>query len=436
MILKKLRTIHLSIFYLLIILLPLNLGKHFYFDWSYVNGLLIDYHIPTIFVQDILILVLLFVWVVDLVANKAYKAYKFNFKYFALIILFNFCVALSVLSSKYLEPSLYVFCRQLLYSGFLFYVWCNITFSKDFIKIINLISISMVFVSVLGILQWYKQSSVFNNYLFFGEQPYSYSTRGVVVENFFGQGKVASYGLFRHPNVFAGFLSVWILWCLYAFSHTKKRLYLYFICFAVLSMFCTLSHYVIFVLLILSVLFLLSLLHKKVFYTFPSSIVKTVSIVNIYLISVFIFLVFLISNLLLPYTNVSSNASIVRRSNFLTASYSMFKVNPLFGVGSGNNVTYIERFLPYSMELRFIQPVHNIFLLILTENGLFALGFFLILLFCVFWQLYKSSNSILFLSLFLFILLGLFDHYVITIHQTYLLFLLTLGICMAYNSER
>ena len=48
-----------KLFFLLILLLPLNLGKHFVIKDSYVLGLLIDYLIPTIFVQDILVFLII-----------------------------------------------------------------------------------------------------------------------------------------------------------------------------------------------------------------------------------------------------------------------------------------------------------------------------------------------------------------------------------------
>ena len=41
------------LFYVLVFLLPVNLGLHFVIKDAYVWGLLIDYLVPTVFVQDI-----------------------------------------------------------------------------------------------------------------------------------------------------------------------------------------------------------------------------------------------------------------------------------------------------------------------------------------------------------------------------------------------
>src|SRR3989338_888017 len=46
--------------FLFILLLPTQLGKHFFFDFSYLSGVRVDYLAPTIYLTDILALLLLF----------------------------------------------------------------------------------------------------------------------------------------------------------------------------------------------------------------------------------------------------------------------------------------------------------------------------------------------------------------------------------------
>ncbi len=63
---------------------------------------------------------------------------------------------------------------------------------------------------------------------------------------------------------------------------------------------------------------------------------------------------------------------------------------------------------------RWLQPVHNIYLLILSETGIFGvLGFAYLLL--------KSKKN---LPLFILLFLGLFDHYPLTLQTGLLLWLL------------
>src|SRR3989338_7356441 len=47
--------------FLFILLLPTQLGKHFFFDFSYLSGVRVDYLAPTIYLTDILALLLLII---------------------------------------------------------------------------------------------------------------------------------------------------------------------------------------------------------------------------------------------------------------------------------------------------------------------------------------------------------------------------------------
>ena len=50
------------VFWWLILLLPSQLGKHFWFDFSQVLGLRIDYLAPTLYLTDVLVIFLLLLW--------------------------------------------------------------------------------------------------------------------------------------------------------------------------------------------------------------------------------------------------------------------------------------------------------------------------------------------------------------------------------------
>jgi O-antigen ligase len=103
---------------------------------------------------------------------------------------------------------------------------------------------------------------------------------------------------------------------------------------------------------------------------------------------------------------------------------------PLFGVGPGNFVTFINDF-------RFIQPVHNIFLLIFSESGLFSFVFFVLIMALATKQsLTKGYFSLFLISLLQVTFEGSLDHYFWTIHQTLLLMWLLLGLVFSGNATR
>ena len=59
---RKIKGFEAKIFALILLFLPVNLAKHFVFNFCYVDGILVDYLIPTIYLTDILIWCLLGFW--------------------------------------------------------------------------------------------------------------------------------------------------------------------------------------------------------------------------------------------------------------------------------------------------------------------------------------------------------------------------------------
>ena len=57
--------LHQKLFWLLILLLPVQLGRHFWPDFSFVLGLKIDYLSPTFYLTDLLVLMILSLWLWD-----------------------------------------------------------------------------------------------------------------------------------------------------------------------------------------------------------------------------------------------------------------------------------------------------------------------------------------------------------------------------------
>src|SRR6266542_2212573 len=65
--------------FLFLFLLPTQLGKHFFFDFSYISAVRIDYLAPTLFLTDIIALLLI-------VLNIKNIFFIFKNKYFLLFI--------------------------------------------------------------------------------------------------------------------------------------------------------------------------------------------------------------------------------------------------------------------------------------------------------------------------------------------------------------
>jgi O-antigen ligase len=410
-------SLHKKLFNLLIFLIPLNLGKHFIMNVSYVKGLLIDYLIPTIYLQDIIVLLIIGLYIYDYF-NKSKGTLKsllqsvFN-KRLLWPSLFIFAVFLSTLVSTIFVISVYGFVRLFLYYLLFLYIVNTLDLKKDLSNILKMFVTSMALVSVLGLFQLFLHGSVFNNYLFFGEQPYSFSTKGISLENVFGYTVVPAYGLFRHPNIFGGLLSLCLLVVYSKLNISKGYTFLFLLlASALLVTFSWLSMATFVVSVILYSYFISKDINKK-YLTVALTILLVLFSVAPLVASNFSFL--------------SSNVSLLRRTNLLSGSFDLLRNNLMYGVGINTFTNYIGSYLFDMGAIRFDQPVHNMYVLILSETGVIA---FVLFLFFIVSSVYKSlKEPLLAILLFQMLLLACFDHYFWTIHQPQLLFWIILGLC-------
>jgi len=414
----KLVKISRFLYFILLFILPVNLGKHFEIFDSYVGGVLVDYLVPTLFIQDILAVLILLFWILSGGLKRLFcEKNLLERRYIQYSTLFVFSLFLSTLNSARFIPSIYAWLRLFLYFLLFIYSLVEVPIETYFFKILNIFSLSLLLVSILGIAQFVQKGSVFDNYLVFGEQPYSSATYGVPKESFFGKGVVPSYGLFRHPNIFGGYLSIVLVW-IFSFLKNRKFYWIPFLfgCVALLFTFSKISWAV----------FLFGVLLHLLFVKDPGKIEnrKKKAVFLVYFVVVL--------SLLLPLFSCltdNDNKSISRRASLAGASYRMIEDNFLFGVGFNNSTIFIDKYNYAGTDLRFSQPVHNIFLLLFSEGGVFSLIFFALLIRECARNFINSSYFHIYLISFLqILLLGSFDHYFITIHQTLLLFWIVLGL--------
>jgi len=346
------------LFALIIFLIPSNLAKHFPQNFSYVNGYLVDYLIPTVYLTDILIVILLFLKPVKKIPRP--------------LIVFLSCLLPSVIFSHSIGPAIYKWLKFLEIG--LLAAWIK-QYRPSFAKPLTA---AIVFQSILALGQWLNHKSLFG-YWFFGEQPYTPSTPGVDKITWFdGSLKTPPLGTTPHPNILAGFLVI-------GTTLLADKISSLAIFFAAIPLFFTfsLSGWLAFIInkkrLIIPALALMLAFSPSLSFLAPES-------------------------------------SFSRRSELAKISLKMFLDKPLSGVGLNNFTAVMENYGYISSTVRFLQPVHNIYLLILSETGLLGMFGFLYLLAKI------KPNRCLLLLLFL----GLFDHWPLTLQQGLLIISLTL----------
>jgi F0F1-type ATP synthase assembly protein I len=99
------------------------------------------------------------------------------------------------------------------------------------------------------------------------------------------------------------------------------------------------------------------------------------------IILVFLFLIFK------PDPSSLFFSSLKERVFYLNVPRGTFTQDPFLGVGAGQSVLVMQKFYPQNLEFWEYQPVHNVFLLILSELGSVGLILFI-------WWLYKLFQKI------------------------------------------
>lgn len=187
------------IFFFLLLLLPTQLGKHFWPEFSYVLGQRVDYLSPTIYLTDILIG---FLFLLDFKAILEF--FKKNFT----VLLF--CCFTAILLSLFWvrwqkqSPGLLIYRWLKLgeYFFLVFWVKRNATLKQSLLPL----NLSVLWSSFLAWGQFWRQGSL--GLWFLGERNFHAGTPGIALTNWQGQLFLRPYATFPHPNVLAGYILV------------------------------------------------------------------------------------------------------------------------------------------------------------------------------------------------------------------------------------
>jgi hypothetical protein len=117
--------------------------------------------------------------------------------------------------------------------------------------------------------------------------------------------------------------------------------------------------------------------------------------------------------------------SIVERINQLNTFYFLHTHYLLFGVGINNSVPAINIFENVAKRVFVLQPIHNIFLLLVSEIGILGLMLVIWLLTKIKWNNLRKWDWVILGIIFM---TGMVDHYWFTLPQNMWLLALVLGL--------
>ncbi len=381
------------IFSLLLFFLPTQLAFHLWPDWALVYGIRIDYLAPTLYFTDVLVFALFILEVKKIRLSKTF--------------LFLIFIGLNILFAHVPQIAILYWLRFLEGCFLAFYVSKNKKVILENIK--TPLSLALIYVSTIALVQFLLQRTIGGPFYWLGERSFNSATPGIALANYFGKILMRPYSVFPHPNALAGFLAISIF--LLISQKANKTATKISIIFASLTIFLTFSKTVWFASLFCLVIYLTrKKLNLKILKIFLFSILTSIT-------SFFAFLNF-----------TSSSEEIYKRFELSHTAIKIWKLNPFFGVGLGNSITLLPTITQKNSNIIspatswWLQPVHNIYLLILSETGLVGIFLFILIL-----KKISIKINFLYLSFLLIILTGLLDHYWLTIHQNFLLASILLG---------
>jgi hypothetical protein len=367
----------------------------------FVEGIYVNYLVPTLSIIDLGILLVLG----SILLTKGFSFYKNLFKTIknGLAPLLVFLLVQNVLLSDFnsLLFSLRLFSLILLFLSML-QITKEIKLDKRVKeKIFNsgavILLTNVLIQGTLGAVQFKRGSGLGIDFL--GESEIVGGMMGSSFVELSGQIFLRAYGTFPHPNVLGGFLLLGIFLGTYIYQRRRLTGSL-LVGVSFLAMVFTFSRIHIF----LSVLVILVFLSKQIL--FKKKSLLSISFSPLLLLERF-------QNLF-----NSGDRSWSERQDLIRASFRVIKEDWLTGIGGGNFVKGMEGFVPRtSRGILLTQPVHNIFLLYLSEYGILG---FLLIFYVLFYTIIKNFKKISLYGLLIILVImviGLFDHYLFSLPQ-------------------
>jgi putative inorganic carbon (HCO3(-)) transporter len=371
----------------------------------FVDGVIVNYLIPTISILDLGVILLL----LSLLVGKKIELRFKGFSFLKIFVMFGiYLTILSIFKGGFL--SILNSFRILLYIFTFYSILKNIKeiFNQRINTYILLGAIALVvFQGVLAFSQFRGGTSL--GLTFLGESQVVSGMMGSSFLNLDGSLYLRGYGTFPHPNVFAGWLILNILLGWYLFDNMNRRrdISIALMVMSSLSLVLTFSRIAFLVCTIIWIAFLI-----KVF--FNSRRLKTYSFLGL--------MSERLSNLF-----TGGDTSWGDRVGLMESSFSVIRENMLTGVGLGRFIPNMGDTVPRSGSgILLLQPVHNIFLLFISEIGLIGFTLFSTLLYFFFKKREWSLRFII--GLIAILIIGMFDHYLLSLPQGLAVFLLILVI--------
>jgi hypothetical protein len=185
----------------------------------FVDGVIVNYLVPTVFLLDLGVILLLF----SIIIQKGIKLKSKGLSFLKIFIIFGiFLLLQSILKNSFI--SLLNSLRLLLYLFTFYNLGISIKKLLTNRMLVYLLIVSLLLVisqGLIALLQFSGGTSL--GLTFLGESKVVSGMRGSSFLNLNGSLYLRGYGTFPHPNVFGGWLIFNILLGWYLFNNMKKK---------------------------------------------------------------------------------------------------------------------------------------------------------------------------------------------------------------------
>ncbi|HPT08741.1 MAG TPA: O-antigen ligase family protein [bacterium] len=386
-----------------------------------------NYSEIALFANYILLSIILILFFIYKIKNKE-KDSDID-KYWVILAGLDFFIFLSILISSNLTLSVFRYILLLLSIG-LMYVMINFKFK--FKKIILVFLLALLLQAGLGIGQFFTQKTFACKYL--GIALHEASDLGTAVIETNNERFLRAYGATDHPNIFGALMFFAIFFVILLmiknnYKGTKATISYLALFFYSIALCVSFSRSAILA-LVISLIFLFIVFFftdKKLFRKFLPIILSLIFLGGA------LFLLF--KPLILTRIEASSRLekiSINERQEQNNTALEIISDNVWLGVGLGN---YHNELLNREVDLKpyEAQPVHNVFLLIWSEIGLWGLLLFLYFIIYLFKiNIEKLYYIPIFIALFVFML---FDHWLWSLPGSYLFLFFILSLTFYFKDD-
>jgi O-antigen ligase len=399
----------------LFLVFPFNItyalsASSFNFD-PYVGGVYLNYLVPTLSIIDLFGLLAIFALIIDIGLGKISITVKC-----IILILLIYLIVHNIIVKDWVTVILSFRVVILASVGLLIVQWIdsNIEYLRNYesrirASFVVILGGLVLFQGGLGYLQFSRGATYHMSAL--GESFISTSLPNASYIDLDGSLYLRAYGTFPHPNLLAGFLFLsFILFSIFLKTKWKynKIIWVPLLVILFLTMF-TFSRSVIF----LMIIFVLTLICIELFQLWRNR-KKGIQINEIALTP--FGMVIERFRLLID----GGDVSISERIGLLEASIRVVLEKPLLGVGFGQ---FVRNMVPYAPQTNsgftLLQPVHNIYLLILAEHGVIAGSVIIISIigYCIS-TIFRSKRIVIsIMSASFIVIIGSVDHYLVSLPQ-------------------